>query len=322
MEHGPKYVYQSMPRLLTLWFETGALVDRDGRGGGAESDDEAGGGGRGGGGAAAAAAASGRKGSARARGAAASARKARGGGGGGGGAADDRRGPLSLLEKTQKRTNNRVMRSHKAIPSYMWYTCLPQLLSRVGHPSKAVRDQLFKILLSVLTAHPLQALWQLGGLLTSGSDTKRTYGERLFNEAHADLVNAKYSDEADAVRSTSPLFQELIKVAALKTEAKTLDIGTVMKLRRIDLTLFTPPTQANLTACMPATRPVGGGDRGGGRGGGEDPRSFDPRNYVSTEPFPLYNGGVLKCTKFHEKADVMNSKAKPKRMMILAENGR
>lgn len=102
--HGTKYLYQSLPRLLTLWLDTGASLSKN------ESTSQ--------------------------------------------------EQDSKLLEKLGQ-MNQLVAKLITKLPSYVFLTAMPQLISRICHPNAEVQEILEAIIVSVLSLHPQQTLWHL-----------------------------------------------------------------------------------------------------------------------------------------------------------------
>jgi hypothetical protein len=120
-QYGAKFIFQGMPRLLTLWFEIGALQDTSSS---STSIAEA-----------AAPAAAGRSRGTSAK-AAAAAAQAAAQAATAAAAAAKARVASSSVQQLITRATHLVQRAVASVPAYMWYTCLPQLMSRLGHPSE------------------------------------------------------------------------------------------------------------------------------------------------------------------------------------------
>lgn len=54
-----------------------------------------------------------------------------------------------------------IKKSFDSIPNYMWITAVPQLMSRVLHPRKQVRDQLTNFLARIMCLYPDQTVWMI-----------------------------------------------------------------------------------------------------------------------------------------------------------------
>ncbi|KAK4536577.1 hypothetical protein CDCA_CDCA09G2602 [Cyanidium caldarium] len=81
--------------------------------------------------------------------------------------------PLHVLER---------VRLH--LPLCVWFTVMPQLLSRLpGHPSAAVREQLCGLLADLLSVYPTTALWSVLPLAHSRDAVRAQAGQAVVAEA-------------------------------------------------------------------------------------------------------------------------------------------
>lgn len=60
----------------------------------------------------------------------------------------------------------------KKVAAYEWYTCYPQIISRICHRHPDVYPLLEEITLQVLVTYPQQAMWSMIGTLHSLCDCK------------------------------------------------------------------------------------------------------------------------------------------------------
>lgn len=63
------------------------------------------------------------------------------------------------------------------IPEHLFYTALPQLLSRVMHNNVETSKNVALILRTVLAKYPRQSMWSCGWLRFSKSDEKKKAGD-------------------------------------------------------------------------------------------------------------------------------------------------
>lgn len=125
---GHKYLFQSMPRILTLWFEysethwDGKLIPSAQVGGLASVTPKSSGGGP-----------------------AAAAKSA---------------APSSLPEKFSQ-CHTWLCNLTKTLPAYQWLTAFPQIISRLTHKLPPVYDLIKDIIIKVFVDYPQQAVWLL-----------------------------------------------------------------------------------------------------------------------------------------------------------------
>lgn len=68
------------------------------------------------------------------------------------------------------------------MPTYAWYTALPQIITRISHPNKKVWDVLQTIIIQVASTYPQQALWSLLAVLHSTQDDRRNRGTMVLQK--------------------------------------------------------------------------------------------------------------------------------------------
>ena len=73
---------------------------------------------------------------------------------------------------------NKAIKSFASkIPEHLFYTALPQLISRVEHKNAETSKNVALILRAVLAKYPRQALWSCGWLRFSKSEDKKKKGD-------------------------------------------------------------------------------------------------------------------------------------------------
>ncbi|CAB1117116.1 unnamed protein product [Ectocarpus sp. CCAP 1310/34] len=307
---GAKYIFQSMPRLLTLWFQVGFLRDPS-----TVEDKEK---------APRLRSAGGKSANAKAVAAAAKGKKR----------------PVaqakSIVPKLQTDSTALVKEAVRTIPPYMWYTALPQLTSRVGHPNEDVLRVIIDALAMLLRAHPKQALWHLSSLCLSISESRRQVGNQVFEQARRLLDAEGKQGEAVAIQDGQALFSELITVAQ-EQPPKNLKEAHFKIGHRMDLHRFIVP--AALTVSLPqaprkdatATAAAWGGGGRKGRAAAAAAAAATAAAEAAEEvpcsqaevlaaaavaahnPFP---GGEMHIKCFHTRVKYMTSKAKPKKVSL------
>jgi serine/threonine-protein kinase ATR len=132
LSHGTKYIYQTLPRLLTLWLDLGIQVNQP---------------------------------------------------------VDPRYGNskefiariTGLRKANLEQIHTRLQKYVAKMPAYMFYTALPQIVSRINHPNQEVFKWLQVIIHKVVSAHPQQALWSLLAVCTSTQQERRSRGGTILN---------------------------------------------------------------------------------------------------------------------------------------------
>lgn len=76
--------------------------------------------------------------------------------------------------------NDHLLKYIQKVPTYQFLTALPQILSRIAHPSKSVQDCQDAIILLVLRAYPQQSLWHLMAVAKSTARARKSRVHTIF----------------------------------------------------------------------------------------------------------------------------------------------
>lgn len=87
------------------------------------------------------------------------------------------------------------------LPSYQWYTCYPQLVSRICHPNKDIIELLQQILVKVLKEFPHQALWSLMAITKSLTSQRAHRANAVIAKAKQIGTPTDLLDEAEELCS-------------------------------------------------------------------------------------------------------------------------
>jgi serine/threonine-protein kinase ATR len=129
LTYGTKYIYQTLPRIITLWLDLGTQVMQpvDSKYGTKDHNKEV---------------------------------------------AQIRKDLLASL-------HHRFDKYISKMPAYIFYTALPQIVSRISHSNADVYQYLQQIIVKVITAHPQQALWTLFAVSTSTQSDRKARGQAI-----------------------------------------------------------------------------------------------------------------------------------------------
>lgn len=254
LQHGTKFVFQSLPRLLTLWFEYGELLYASTSG--------------------------------------AKASKA------------NKTFRLPEFALSQSSTEQKILTeitdviydAVEKLPAYEWLVCFPQVTSRICHPNPIVVDGVKKIMVKVLGAYPTQAMWPLLGLSRSLNSQRRNRARDIIANIQRHFVSTGQQEIANSFSEGMRLVEELISLAG-HDPANQRKIH--IRLSRIRSKILVP-VQTALTTVLPAS--------------GLAPQD---RDHTAFSPH-----GQIHIKAFSDKADVMMTKEKPKKIEILGSDGR
>jgi serine/threonine-protein kinase ATR len=251
LSFGTKFLFQSLPRLLTLWFEYGELLYL-------------------------------------AKGNSRSISMSMGSSGG----MSSFREQQVLADITQV-----MLEATKRLPAYEWLVCFPQVASRICHPNPAVVEGVKNIMIRVLLCYPAQAMWPLLGLARSLNAQRRNRAREVISTAQRELVANHQQEISNSFTEGMRMAEELTSLAA----HDSLNQRRIhVRLSRIRTKILVP-IQAALTTKLP-------------------PNGLAPRD----EKHEAFSSGFagLYIKAFSDKADVMPTKEKPKRIEVLGSDGR
>ena len=245
LQFGTKYLFQALPRFLTLWFEYGELLHDN--------------------------------------------------------TSHGKNVAMSKLsnEHPKKRLMDDitevVTNAINVLPTYEWISVLSQVTSRICHPNPFVVDGVKSITVRVLSKYPVRTMWLVLGLSRSLNQQRRQRAQGIVTKAQKELANRSGLDEAaKGIAEGIKLFDELIALAAADTKGQR---RVSMKLSRIRTHILVPRADL-LLAHMPQS------------GKAESDCTYDP--------FP---NTAIYIKGFADKADVMQSKERPKKVKMLGSDG-
>ncbi|KAK5125692.1 hypothetical protein LTR85_011966 [Meristemomyces frigidus] len=93
--------------------------------------------------------------------------------------------------KSLQSVNKQLQKYFERIPPYVFYTALPQMISRISHPHPEVWRQLSSCLTRIVAAHPSQALWSLLAVVRATDRTRAERGIEILNRLRDPKSKAK-----------------------------------------------------------------------------------------------------------------------------------
>jgi serine/threonine-protein kinase ATR len=258
LANGTKYIYQTLPRLLTLWLELGIQVNQpiDPRYGNSK----------------------------------------------------DFVSRITTVRRTHlEATHNRLQKYIAKLPAYMFYTALPQIVSRITHPNQEVFKLLQTIIYKVVVAHPQQALWSLLAVCTSNQQERRTRGggvlSLLIKNNKRPSVESTSHDIRAMIKNGEKLAEQLLMACNAGDfhgnrtilASLTKDIGFVQKTCLPSL--LAAPVESVLTATLPTLTDDTKGHR-------------------------AFSRDVVTITSFLDEVLVLSSLQKPRKLTARGSDGR
>jgi serine/threonine-protein kinase ATR len=336
---GPaNHVYEMLPRVLTLFFDYGAAVER------AATDD-------------ASPPHSSRSSGRAAAGGPAGVGRAIGAGSG------SAKGSAGLHAQFARPADDCLVNLADKMESMLetmspsrWMTVLPQLVSRICHRHHRVAGYISRALQLVLRVFPRQSQWTLVSLGRSSIKLRRERAQIVLSHVRS---NPALRPQHDQLQLTDTLIQSLIqcaRAAPRSDNAKEMTVAWDVSRRAFDAAGaygVLVPTLKQLTVTIPEAPdaleaplgnddqaagiwtpdrvagsasgfdPTGSGDGGGGGGtaAGLDAEGGAGRLRIAMDGFAPASEQVL-IAQLESKVAVMSSKEKPKRVSVRASDGR
>ncbi|CAL9732411.1 serine/threonine-protein kinase Mec1p [Monosporozyma unispora] len=179
-------------------------------------------------------------------------------------------------------------------PTYIWYSVLTQLLSRLLHPFPKSAKLIEQIILKLSIGFPHHILWYIATLLNSKTETRRDIGKKIVKKVKSLRSHERLMDSAEL------LTKQFTKVCVadmnnVSSDARNLVTDFKFKLN-IAPTALAVPVRTNLEMVSPAVL-LG-----------------SKKTYV---PFR----DVVSIAGFHNKYKVFSSLKRPKQITIIGSDG-
>ncbi len=206
-------------------------------------------------------------------------------------------GQESPLKMAQNRANEIMLVMAPYIPESVWFMCMPQLVSRVGHRNQITLNIVTAILQRVLVAYPKQGIWHIAGLVHSLNPDRKKIARELLRETYK-VIFPKRPEDGQMLVDSQKLFSNLVLLATHQCKEKRIRWTFIPDLV---LSSFLVPTQTILHHCNSLGHVAALSDASANN------------NY--SQHNQLFIGS------FNEAVDVAGSKAKPKTITLLTTSG-
>eukprot|EP01080_Neovahlkampfia_damariscottae_P000138 gene138-4384_t len=217
---------------------------------------------------------------------------------------------LSLKKRSKSKTemstllnliNDEIMDIIEQIPTYMWMTVLPQLVSRICHQNQLVLNILFKIFVTIAQKYPKQLLWSLASVRFSCIRERNRNAEVLINQH----ILSKSDSIRTMVENNLKLYEMLISLCnwtPSKTGKALLSQFTSFKSikKLLPLPFCIIPIQSQLTASLPSKS--------------EEDKEEDPNH----NPFDF---NMITIENFEPGITILSSLQRPKKIEIKGSDG-
>jgi serine/threonine-protein kinase ATR len=321
--HGDKTIFQSLPRTLTLWLDYGEhweTFNRQGHGQGPGQGQHAG---------AQQSRSGSRSGDSGGLSLSTNSHATAGPAGSGGNQNNSHVSLLQIVSNKFLALENLMSKSVDDIKPYQWLTCLPQILSRLGHSNDRVYDLLKRIIVRVFQHHPQQALWAMAGP-TRSTDVDRS---RRAKEIIQTVKRHVGQSTKDTIQHGLTLFDQLVAVCNFPVPSKRTKFLSVQQiapsLHRMasgGALRIIVPVQSALTVTLPAIRLGDSQPFSTSRSSLADATysmdvSMSSHLYVQ-QSHSVFPDEQVMIHAFEDTVEVLRSKEKPRKLIICGSDGK
>ena len=88
----------------------------------------------------------------------------------------------SLSQKALGEVQQLMTDNGRTVGAHVWYTCMPQLVSRAQHTNDQTAGIIKGILIKILLTHPQQSIWHIAGMLHSQNSSRKALFKSIMNE--------------------------------------------------------------------------------------------------------------------------------------------
>jgi serine/threonine-protein kinase ATR len=163
----------------------------------------------------------------------------------------------SLISRVSAHVNVKLRKACNDIPAHVWYRCMPQIVSRIGHSNTETLNIIKEILVKIIVSFPQQGIWHMSSQIHSLNTERKKHSKAIVASAISKLQQSNDTTNADMLNDATPLFHSIVSLAQLIPQSSAgnkinVDIG-----KNCNLSRFLVPTQAALTmcdACSPALK--------------------------------------------------------------------
>ncbi|KAA8902478.1 hypothetical protein FN846DRAFT_780587 [Sphaerosporella brunnea] len=207
---------------------------------------------------------------------------------------------LSLLHGT-------VTKYHSFLGAWMFFTALPQLMSRIIHPHKDVYAHVQNIIVKVVLAYPQQSMWSLMAVTKSTSKDRAKRGQQILTQLKEKMPKKRTGGAGDVdgrllINEARRLTDQLLELCNQEITSRVAHLSLRKDFRfRHELApcQLVLPTQAVLTVTLPS-----------------------PTDVVTNHAAYAFAARPPTIERFHDEVDIMLSLQRPRRIKIEASDGR
>ncbi|KAF3199899.1 serine/threonine-protein kinase M1 [Orbilia oligospora] len=185
------------------------------------------------------------------------------------------------------------------IPTFVFLSALPQIMSRVGIQSESTWVVLEKIILRILVAYPQHTMWSILAVFKSGQSDRKNRATKILSRLKTE--KAANVDLKTFIVAAQKLVQELLALSNFEIKGKPSHVSLRDDLNfqhNVAPVALIIPVQSALSLSFPAD-------------------GLTPK--FGHNPFSRDQATI---SKFEDEADVMSSLQKPRKITIIGSDGR
>ncbi|KAK4547636.1 hypothetical protein LTR36_000593 [Oleoguttula mirabilis] len=158
--------------------------------------------------------------------------------------------------KSLQSVNKQLQKYFERIPPYVFYTALPQMISRISHPHPEVWRQLSSCLTRIVAAHPSQALWSLLAVVRATDRTRAERGIEILNRLKDPKSKAKTdgTDVRSMITQGQKLSDGLLRACEQHVEPRKSNVSLSKDLgfnHKLAPSALVVPIEATLSPNLP-----------------------------------------------------------------------
>lgn len=205
--------------------------------------------------------------------------------------------------------NKQIKKYSDKLPAYLFYTSLPQMITRMGHPNKQVYELLAAIIIKVVSAHPQQGLWPLLAVVKSTAQDRAGRANSLLSKLMEKGKNIRSEGQSVDLRSLvnqgQKMSNQLLHACEVTIGGRTSvislskDMGFNGKVAPCPLVV---PVDQHLSASLPNT-------------------TMNHGQVKNHKAFPASRDAVT-ISSFQDDVLVLNSLQRPRKLTVRGTDGR
>ncbi|KAK3703151.1 serine/threonine-protein kinase M1 [Vermiconidia calcicola] len=151
--------------------------------------------------------------------------------------------------------NKQLQKYFDRVPPYVFYSAVPQMISRITHPNPEVWKQLRNILIRIVSLYPNQALWSLLAVIKSSDRTRVDRGNDIINSLKTkSKTETPNVDLRVMIAQGQKLSDGLLKACEAPVEQRVASVSLSKNLafnHKLAPSPLVVPIETTLTASLP-----------------------------------------------------------------------